>query len=192
MNNFKRFSFLILTSFFLTACSNCGSKTEVNQLTDDTFNGTQSETSINNSLQEEKSTSENNTNVKDSISDNCDITKKTKDYILNEQDNKSEAEKIKWSETFLNQVNIDDVYQEYLSTGGTADDIQSFAQYLTLNAPIFHNWEELVATDLFNTYDEKISHIEHLQDNLYQVYIKIDGSDVPYVVVNSRTGYFHG
>jgi hypothetical protein len=111
---------------------------------------------------------------------------------LNGQDNKSEAEKIKWSETFLNQVNIDDVYQEYLSTGGTADDIQSFAQYLTLNAPILDNWEELAATDLLNTYDEKISHIEHLQDNLYQVYIKIDGSDVPYVVVNSRTGYFHG
>jgi outer membrane biogenesis lipoprotein LolB len=78
MNNFKCFSILILTSFFLTACSDCGSKTEVNQLTDDTFDGIQSETSINNSLQEEKSTSENNANEKESISDNCDITKKPK------------------------------------------------------------------------------------------------------------------
>ncbi|MHC1723851.1 MAG: hypothetical protein AB9836_11695 [Aminipila sp.] len=120
------------------------------------------------------------------------ITQKTKDYILNGQEDKPEADKIKWSETFLNEVNIDDLYQEYLSTGGTKDDIQSFALYLTENAPILDNWQDLVETDLFNAYDKKISHIEHLEDDLYQVYVNIDGSEIPYVVVNARTGYFHG
>lgn len=186
----KLFLFLILTSFFIIGCSSDDSKMKVNQLTDDTFNSTQSETT-NSKLEDEKNTTENNADANENTPDNSDITQKTKDYILHGQDKKPEAEKIKWTETFLNEVNIDEVYQEYIDTGGTVD-MQSFAQYLTFNAPIPDNWQDLVATDLFNTYNKKISHIEHLQDDLYQVYIEIDGSDVPYVVVNSRTGYFHG
>ncbi|MHB8061309.1 MAG: hypothetical protein ACYDG2_01540 [Ruminiclostridium sp.] len=203
MKKFKLFLILILTSFLLMACSNNGSETEVKQVTDDTFNSTQSETSTDNSSQEVKSTAENNTNVSESTPnkneaatestpDKSDISSKTKDYILNGQEGKSEAEKIKWSETFLNHVNIDDLYQEYISAGGTAGDIKKFAEYLTLNAPIPDNWRDLVATDLLNIYDVKISRIEHLQDDIYQVYVEIEGSEVPYVVVNSRTGYFHG
>lgn len=177
MNNFKLLLIFIITTFLLSSCSNDAPKTEAKQLTDESCY----ETSTNTSIQEKKNTS-----------DVLDITQKTKDYILNGQNDKPEADKVKWSETFLNEVNIDDVYQQYLSAGGTEDDIQSFALYLTVNAPILDNWQDLVATDLLNAYDEKISHIEHLQDDLYQVYINKDGSEVPYVVVNARTGYFHG
>jgi hypothetical protein len=166
--HFKLFIFLILTNFFVTSA---------NPLRE----GELYANFENNSVQQEKSTS-----------NNTDRIKKTKDYILFGQEDKSEAEKIKWSPIFLNQVNIEQVYQEYLSTGATAQDIQSFAQYLTLNAPIADNWQELVATDLLNAYGEKISRIEPLQDTLYQIYINIEGLDVPYVVVNARTGYFHG
>jgi hypothetical protein len=175
MKRIKCFSLIVVTILLLTACSSKG-KEEI----EDTLQ----ETTIDNGQQKEGSNPEDNASN--------DIAQKTKDYILNGQTDKSEAEKIKWSKTFLDQVNIEDIYQEYLLTGGAEDDIQSFALYLSLNAPIPDNWEELVAIDLLNSYDVEISKLEYLEDDLYQVYVKIEGSEVPYVVVNSRTGYFHG
>jgi len=41
----------------------------------------------------------------------------------------------------------------------------------------------LIITELLNTYDEEITSFEHLQDDLYQVYVEIDGSELTYVVV---------
>jgi len=84
------------------------------------------------------------------------------------------------------------ISHEYLSAGGNAEDTPDFALYLTLHAPVSDNWKDLTAIDLLNLYDEKISKIELLEDNLYQVYVIKDGTEVPYVVVNARTGYFHG
>lgn len=121
-----------------------------------------------------------------------DIARKTKDYLLNGQQDKPEADKLKWSEAFLNQVNIGAVYQKYLSGGGKADDIQSFARYLTQNAPVPDNWQELFAEDLLKKYEVKVVRYVPVQNNLYQVYVKISGKEVPYVAVNARTGYFHG
>lgn len=162
---------LILFSMLLTSCSE--NTRADNQL---------DRNSIEINVQEDKD-----------IIKNSEISNKTKDFILNGQDDKPEAEKLKWSETFLNEVNIEKVYKEYLTNGGSEDDIESFAKYLTLNAPIAHNWQDLAATDLLNTYDEKISRIEHLEDDLYQIYVKLDDdTEVVYVTVNARTGYFHG
>lgn len=120
------------------------------------------------------------------------IVDSTKDYILNGQDNLPEVVKLNWSETFLEQVDINHVYQEYLTSGGKSDDIESFAQYLTLNAPILDNWEELFKSDFANVYGEKVTRFENLEGDLYQVYVEIEGAEVPYVVVNARTGYYHG
>lgn len=123
---------------------------------------------------------------------NEDISEKVKNYIINGQSNKSEAEKIKWSKTFLNEVDIKSLYDQYISTGGNANDLEKFASYMTLNAPIVNNWEELFKKDLYDIYGEKVVRLKHLENDLYEAYIKKDGAEVPYVVVSARTGYFHG
>lgn len=120
------------------------------------------------------------------------MSEKVIDYIINGQDGIPEAGKLKWSQTFLRQVDIESVYKQYLSSGGNADDVKSFAVYLTQNAPILSNWKELFQKDLYNMYGKTVSRLEPLQDDLYQAYVIIDGSEVPYVAVSSRTGYFHG
>lgn len=128
----------------------------------------------------------------DSNANEMGIAQKTREYILKGQSGKYAADQLKWSEAFLNQVDIDAVYQAYISGGGKADDIERFAEYLTQNAPVPENWKELFEADLSKEYGEKVSRYEALQDDLFQVYVKKEGSDVPYVVVNARTGYFHG
>jgi len=115
-----------------------------------------------------------------------------KEYIMNGQGDKPEEEKLNWSESFLNKVDLNSVYKDYISSGGNADDIESIAKYLTLNAPVPENWKELFEADLLEAYGQKVSKYEQLQDNLYQVYVKNESADVPYVVVNTRTGYYHG
>ncbi|MBP3038505.1 hypothetical protein J9303_03190 [Bacillaceae bacterium Marseille-Q3522] len=134
-------------------------------------------------------------NSTESTTDTLDekaIVSETKEYIIHGQNDKPEAGKLKWSSTFLDQVNIEAVYQQYISASGKADDIESFAKYLTENAPVSVNWKEMFEADLLKAYGEKVSKYELLQDNLYQVYVKKDGTDIPYVVVNARTGNFHG
>lgn len=120
------------------------------------------------------------------------LTSKAKEYILNGQNDKPEAGKWNWSESFLNQVNIDEVYRQYISAGGSAEDIESFVKYLSENAPVSRNWKSLFEADLLNAYGEKASKYELLENDYYQVYVKKDGSEVPFVVVNAKTGYYHG
>jgi len=193
---------LVLTGVLIAGCSNDDSKTDVTSKTSETTAGVQDTTAAGNNLPAETSSPETSASVKESTAasseaagttiTNDNISAKTKDYILAGQGDKPDADKIQWSETFLNLVNIDAVYQEYLSDSGTADDIPGFAQYLTLHAPIPDNWQDLTAADLLKAYDEKISYVELISDDMYQVYVTIEGADVPYVAVNARTGYYHG
>lgn len=120
------------------------------------------------------------------------IAAQTKEFLMHGQDDQPEAGKLHWAQAFLDQVDIDAVYQQYLSGGGKADDVQGFAEYLTENAPVPSNWKELFEADLLAQYGVKPSSYEDLGDNNYQVYIMNEGKEVPYVGVNARTGYFHG
>lgn len=120
------------------------------------------------------------------------IAEKVKAYILTGQENKPEAQKIKWSKTFLDKVDIDSLYKKYTANGGKSDDLDSFADYITKNAPIPSDWKDLATKDINDTYGEKAVRFESLGNDLYQVYINKDGSEKPYVVVSARTGYFHG
>ena len=133
-----------------------------------------------------------NDNIKDKVCSENNITEKIKNYIINDQENKPEAQKIKWSKTFLDQVDIESLYKKYIANAGKTDDLESFANYMNLNAPIYSGWEDLFKKDLYDAYGEKVVRLEPLKDNLYQAYIVKEGSEVPYVVVSSRTGYFHG
>ena len=147
---------------------------------------------INESNEKLMITSINNGNQLDSSLDN--ITEKTKDYIMNGQGEKSSAEKIKWSKTFLDKVDIENLYKSYLMKGGKADNLEDFAKYMTKYAPIPDDWQDLFAKDLFNEYGYKLSRVEPLDDypDYYQAYVIINGTEKPFVVVSARTGDFHG
>ncbi|GAA0077665.1 hypothetical protein UT300005_20430 [Clostridium sp. CTA-5] len=214
----KLIACLLFFTIFLTSCSSNESKS-TNNLVDNNSNKVSIEN--NNDNYESKNIKENSndtdkskntkesyntsskekisidtSNEKSSPSENSitdeNIKEKVINYIINGQENKPEAQKIKWSKSFLNQVNIENLYKQYIKKGGNIENLEKFAEYITLNAPIPNNWEKLFEQDLYDKYGEKVVRLEHLQDDLYQAYVKKDGKEVPYVVVSSRTGYFHG
>lgn len=192
---------LLASTILLTACSSNNSK-DTNKLEDNKSNKVTTQNSVDTSEEkdtEQKDITENsdNTSVENNKSSKGstteqNISEKIKNYIINDQENKLEAEKIKWSKTFLNQVDIESLYNDYLTSGGDGEDLDSFANYITSNAPVPSNWEDLFERDLYDIYGEKVVKLEHLQGDSYQAYVKKDGKEVPYVVVSSRTGYFHG
>lgn len=122
------------------------------------------------------------------------ISEKAKNYLMNGQGEKPNAEKLRWSKTFLDKVDIESLYKSYIAKGGSADSIESFALYMTQNSPIPSDWQDLFKKDLLNSYGCTVSRLEPLKDypDYYQAYAVIDGSEKPYVVVSSRTGDFHG
>ena len=159
-------------------------------------------TSCDSSNQNNASNINNNSN-KETINNNFDtpsninevdsqkLINETKDYILNGQQDKPEALKLKWSKSFLNEADLNSLYKDFLSSG-TKNDIEAFAKYITENAPILNNWQELFKKDVYDSYQEKIINIKPLEDDLYEGYIIKDGIETPYVIVSSRTGYYHG
>jgi len=60
------------------------------------------------------------------------------------------------------------------------------------NAPVSDNWKSLFENDLMDAYSVTPDHYEDLGDGSFQVFVKVDGKTVPYVTVNSRTGWYHG
>lgn len=203
----KKLAFILL--FFITffiSCSSESSKEENNSKINNSSDKSVSENLNENNASKDTAKNENNStnnssaanaesNDKDkNISEinNQNVTEKITDYIINGQENKPEAEKLKWSESFLNRIDIGSLYDQYISSGGNPNDLESISQYVTLNAPILNDWKKLFERDLYNIYGQKVTKLEPLDNDLYQAYVNIDGKDVPYVVVSARTGYFHG
>ncbi|MBW6411195.1 hypothetical protein [Clostridium weizhouense] len=214
----KLIAYSLFFTIFLTSCSSNESKNTNNlvnnnsnqasiESTDDNYKHKNIKENSNdtNKSKNTKESSNNSSNEKTSVDTSNDksshspnsatdenIKEKIIDYIINGQENKSEAQKIKWSKSFLNQVDIESLYKQYIKSGGNSKNLEKFAEYITLNAPIANNWKKLFEQDLYDKYGEKVVRLEHLHDDLYQAYIENDGKEVPYVVVSSRTGYFHG
>ena len=152
--------FLLISTLFLTSCSskkiqitdnvkgNVTNSVSKEQNNGDTENKNEDENS-NNSFNKDNEGKNNTIEVEN-------ISKEVKNYILNGQEDKSEAQKLKWSKIFLNEVNIDSLYQEYIKNGGEKNNIEELALYITENAPILSNWEELFKKDLFNSYGEEV------------------------------------
>lgn len=180
---------LLLSTICLSACSLNDSKNSA-----DTVDSNSKTTNEESKNIEEKS----NTSSKESKSSSSkekstkEIAKKVKDYINNGQVDKPEATKLKWSKTFLDKVDIDTLYKKYVANGGDAENIEKIAEYITLNTPVPIDWQELFKKDLKNSYDEEIVKLEHLEGDSYEAYVNKEGKEVPFVVVSSRTGYFHG
>lgn len=196
---------LLVATMLLSACSLKDSQDTNNSTKNDKVNEVAIEdddkkdtTENTEDVANENQTASNSNNASEEInkpSDNIsedNISEKVKDYILNGQEDKSEAEKLKWSNAFLNQVDIEALYNQYISEGGNAEDIKKIAEYITTNAPIQDDWEELFKKELFDVYGQEVVKLEHLEGDVYQAYVNIDGSEVPYVTVSARTGYFHG
>lgn len=143
--------------------------------------------------QNKPSTNQNDNN-KPIVTDEkaIDMGAKAKDYILNGQGDKSEAEKLKWSNSFLNAVDFKKMYNNYINDAGAPDDVVWFSKYITLYSPAPKNWEELFKNDIYNNYGVKITKINYLETDRYTAYTMIEGKERAYVVVNSRTGYYHG
>ncbi len=191
----KLLIYLLFSTLLLTSCS-LNKSANVENTADISKNEVTNELS-NSNVEENDNSKDTNEISQSNTSDNINslnenISEKVKDYIINGQENKSEAEKLKWSKSFLNEVNIEDLYSKYIKDGGNREDIEEFATYVTLNAPILSNWEQLFKKDLYDTYSEEVVKVEYLEGDLYQAYVNKDGSEVPFVVVSSRTGYFHG
>ena len=53
-------------------------------------------------------------------------------------------------------------------------------------------WKAAFEKSLLENYGVKPDHYEELENGVYQVYVEIDGKIVPYVVVDSATGDYHG
>ena len=54
------------------------------------------------------------------------------------------------------------------------------------------SWKIAFEKSLMDNYGVRPDHYEELDDGVYQVYVEIDGKIVPYVVVDSTTGDYHG
>ena len=75
--------------------------------------------------------------------------------------------------------------QEEVTSG---NDIPSNWEKATEDEP----WKVALTEDLFAKYGVIPEYYEDLGDGIYQVYVEVGGEIVPFVVVNSATGDYHG
>lgn len=140
----------------------------------------------------ESSDTKRSTSNTNTTSNTDSITKETIDYILNGQENAYGASALKWDENFLNKVDIQAVYKDYIASGGKKDDVQAFTQYLTNNAPIPADWQEMLTESIKENYDVNVTRFELIEGVSYSVYVTLDGQEVNYLTANARTGDYHG
>lgn len=214
----KRIQIILSVAVLLITLSGCGNpKVQSNDSNKNTATTTDNQENTTNDTKDnnvatQKDSASTNSNKKNSTNTNSNKTEKSTnsntnsqvnaddssskekviDYIINGQGNKSEAEKMKWSEAFLYKVDIDALSNQYIANGGITNNLENFAKYITLNAPIPTDWETLFKNDFYKRFGEKVVRLSYLEGDLYQAYVNHDGIEIPYVVVSSRTGYFHG
>jgi hypothetical protein len=75
------------------------------------------------------------------------------------------------------------------SDGDTAEDKDTPTNEDT---SVDDSWKVDFEKSLLDNYGVKPDHYEELENGVYQVYVEIDGKIVPYVVVDSATGDYHG
>jgi hypothetical protein len=120
------------------------------------------------------------------------MVQRTRDFILVGQTDRPEASQYHWTEEFLNLLDMESLYRSYVAAGAKADDVEGFAEYLTENSPVPDNWKDIFEAGFAEVYDLKIVRYEPIKDTYYKVYVELNGEKVPYAIVNSRTGYYHG
>lgn len=84
---------------------------------------------------------------------------------------------------------------EGLNTGKTepaATEAKTTESQSQEGEPSDDSWKEEFEKTLYEEYGVVPDHYEYIGNDVYQVYVKIDGKIVPYVAVNWKTGDFHG
>ena len=77
-------------------------------------------------------------------------------------------------------------------TESAATEAKTTESQLQEGEPSDDSWKEEFEKTLYEEYGVVPDHYEYIGNDVYQVYVKIDGKIVPYVVVNWKTGDFHG
>lgn len=84
---------------------------------------------------------------------------------------------------------------EGLNTGKTepaATEAKTTESQSQEGEPSDDSWKEEFEKTLYEEYGVVPDHYEYIGNDVYQVYVKIDGKIVPYVAVNWKTGDFRG
>ena len=77
-------------------------------------------------------------------------------------------------------------------TEPSATEAKTTETQLQEGEPSDDSWKEEFEKTLYEEYGVVPDHYEYIGNDVYQVYVKIDGKIVPYVAVNWKTGDFHG
>ena len=77
-------------------------------------------------------------------------------------------------------------------TESAATEAKTTESQLQEGEPSDDSWKEAFEKTLYEEYGVVPDHYEYIGNDVYQVYVKIDGKIVPYVAVNWKTGDFHG
>ena len=123
-------------------------------------------------------------------SNNLNLSNETIEYLLNGQENVRESERLNWNPTFLRLVNLASLHQEFVASGGSSENMEAFAAFVTENAPIQENWQELFKADFLETTGIQITNLTALGNDRYRAYIEENGIEVPEVIVSARTGFY--
>lgn len=81
---------------------------------------------------------------------------------------------------------------EHAATEAKTTESQTTETQLQEGEPSDDSWKEEFEKTLYEEYGVVPDHYEYIGNDVYQVYVKIDGKIVPYVAVNWKTGDFHG
>lgn len=86
----------------------------------------------------------------------------------------------------------DDSSQSSADSSSNTNSDSTTSDSVTSDSSSDEAWKTEFEKNLLDNYGVTPDHYEDLGDGLYQVYVEIDGNVIPYVVVDSATGEFHG
>lgn len=81
---------------------------------------------------------------------------------------------------------------EAATTQAETAEVQTTEAQLQEGEPTDDSWKKDFEKTLYEEYGVVPDHYEYIGNDVYQVYVEINGEIVPYVAVNWRTGDFHG
>lgn len=129
------------------------------------------------------------------IEDEESISYRVKDYIENQQGDLSRAESYIWTDTHLDNLSdetIENLYNDFLNSGGSEYSIREFAGYITVNAPIYPKWKEAYERETAAFYEVDIIRYEYVGDGMYASYVEgEDGNEYVFQYISAISGFCH-
>lgn len=135
-----------------------------------------------------------------------DLKEKLRTYIFVEYMGSSDyvyAKGVNWTENYYDNLTAEEIWnviEEYKKmNNGEEGTLFDQASYLSVNAPIKDNWEELFLENWNSSPYAKDNQIETMIDKGDSVWIYTDNmpytgeeDNYPFITLNKRTGYWHG